>query len=582
MQENFGDDNKELPGVGYPPQEAAGYTGESKVMPGGNIRGAPAGAPAERIDAPVPEKIVTAPRKPAFQNLERNFASRSDEWREPSYRQTYETTSDMYTPGIYANPQYPRKRGTETEPGVKERGSGSWAGRFVRVACLVLVCAILSGAATYGVMEYRFNRGDFTVVNQVVLGGSTDIQQSNGISSPVSSGGAGMSAEDIYTMACTQVVSITTKAGNLGGMFGSMIPSTATAVAGSGFIISSDGYILTNYHVVETSYINDLPLSVFLINGIEYQAKVIGYDIDNDVALVKIDATGLNPAVIANSDLINVGQTVYAVGNPFGELVYTMTEGIVSARDREVSVEGKTINTFQLSAAVNSGNSGGPVYDTNGEVIGIVTAKPMANSVEGIGFAIPINDAIEIAAELIEFGYITGRPLLGITAQTVSSAHAEYWGWVVGTRVMSVLEGSAAEKAGIIVGDIIIGLGDTNIDSMDTLKFALRKYKAGDTEKLTVWRNGDEVELTITFDEDLSAGQVRSLQTVAQDEAQDTDPQATVPPDRIPIEKDPSEKEPHFILPSIIEPSEKTPVPSEEGQQEEEAQKSDIQEFPTP
>ena len=126
---------------------------------------------------------------------------------------------------------------------------------------------------------------------------------------------------------------------------------------------------------------------------------------------------------------------------------------------------------------------------------------------DGIGFAIPINDAIVIAAELIEFGYITGRPLIGISARSVTSANAEYWGWVVGARIMTVVESSAAEKAGMIVGDIIVGLGETEVDSMDSLKFALRRYRAGDTTTITVWRDGEQMELTITFDEDLSAGQ---------------------------------------------------------------------------
>jgi len=211
--------------------------------------------------------------------------------------------------------------------------------------------------------------------------------------------------------------------------------------------------------------------------------------------------------MIGDSNRIRVGQTIYAVGNPFGDLVYTMTDGIVSALDRVVSVERKSINTFQFSAAVNSGNSGGPIYNTYGEVIGIVTAKVIRGNVEGIGFAIPINDAIEIATELIEHGYISGRPLIGITGQTVSPAHADYYGWVVGAYVRAVVPDSAAEVSGIVVGDIITAIFDIEIDSMDALRFALRSYTAGDTTTITVWRNGEEVDLTITFDEDMYAGQ---------------------------------------------------------------------------
>ena len=482
---------------------------DSQQFSDGLSRGAPAGAPAERIDAPSPEKIVnTRFRLPTY-NFEQGYELRPNEWHEPIYSQSYETMSNMYTPGINTYERASRKRGAETGAEQPQKQRSEQFGKAVRAACLILACAVLSGAVSFGAasraIEYRINRGDFNVVNQVVLGGSSDIRQNGGLSTNVSTAGTGMSAEEIYIMACTQVLSITTLAQSKGNP----IQVVPTAVAGSGFIISSDGYILTNFHVVESAYSYDLPLVVTLNDGTEHGATVIGFDKNYDIALIKISATGLNPAIIANSDYINVGQTVYAVGNPLGDLVYTMTDGIVSARNREVTVEGKTINTFQFSAAVNSGNSGGPVYNTNGEVIGIVAAKPMRSSVEGIGFAIPINDAIVIAAELIEHGYITGRPLMGITAQTVSSAHAEYWGWVVGARIMSITEGSAAERADMKVFDIIKILGDTEVDSVEMLISTLRRYRAGDTTTLVVWRDGEEIELIITFDEDLAAGQAR-------------------------------------------------------------------------
>ena len=509
MYNGYNNENREYFGFGHDPEERTDAQWGVQAKPENFEWGAPAGAPAERKDAPIPEKMNNLPRRFPRYSLEQGFAPRSDEWSEPIYTQMHETMSNMYTPGIYVDPQHSRKRGNDLT-GRKPKVRTGRLGRFLRVACLVLLCVILSGAATYGVMEYRIVRGDFTVVNQVVLGGNADSQNSGRLTSSVTTAGAGMLAEDIYIMACTQVVSITTKSESVGGIFNSVIPGTSQDVsAGSGFIISNDGYILTNYHVVEMAYNHNLPIVVAINDGSEYEAQVIGFETNNDVAIIKIEATGLNPAIIANSDLINVGQTVYAVGNPFGELVYTMTDGIVSARDREVSVEGKTINTFQISAAVNSGNSGGPVYNSNGEVIGIVTAKPMRNSVEGIGFAIPINDAMEIAVELIEHGYITGRPLMGITALTVTSANAEFYGWVVGAYVRSVNEDSAAEKAGIIVGDIITGLGDTEVGSMEALIIALRRYRAGDTTDLTVWRSGEDIRLTITFDEDLGAGQAK-------------------------------------------------------------------------
>ena len=440
--------------------------------------------------------------------IEYAAAPQTGGWSEPSYSAAYETTSGMYTPGIFVDQPISRKLAAETETVYRKREPGGRLVGFLRAVCLVIICAALSGASAYGVMEYRLRRGDFNVPNQVVIGGAgPTIQQSVGLAAPVATAGAGMSAEDIYDIACSHVVGIKTEMPSSANAFGTQIQGSTTAVSGSGFIISSDGYILTNYHVVETAYLQNLPLIVCLNDGVEYEATVVGYEALSDVALIKIDAVGLSAAVIANSDNIRVGQKVYAIGNPFGDLVYTMTDGIISALDRIVTVERKNINTFQFSAAVNPGNSGGPVYNTNGEVIGIVSVKIMGSSVEGIGFAIPINDAIVIASELIEHGYITGRAFMGITAETVNRAHAEYYGFVEGAYVRSVVEESAADEAGILFGDIIIRLGDDEITTQESLVYTLRKFRAGDTTTLVVWRSGNEIELTITFDENMTAGQ---------------------------------------------------------------------------
>lgn len=463
-----------------------------------------AGAPAERADAPV--RPDTAPRLPqGFQDVSRD---ERDAWRDPVYSSAQETTSGMYTPGIYVDQPVSRKRAMETESDHKSRERDGRLGGFLRAVCLVVICAVFSGVASFWVVEYRLRRTDFNPVNQVVIGGAGAAgQQGASLTSPVATTNAGMPAEDIYDIACSQVVGIRTEMPAGVNMFGAQIQGPTTAVSGSGFIISSDGYILTNYHVVESADSGNLPLIVCLNDGTEYEATVIGYETLSDVALIKIDAVGLNAAVIANSDNIRVGQNVFAVGNPFGDLVYTMTDGIISALDRIVTVDGKRINTFQFSAAVNPGNSGCPVYDTSGEVIGIVSLKVMGSSVEGIGFAIPINDAIIIASELIEHGYITGRAFMGITVETVNRAHADYYGFVEGAYVRSVSEDSAAERAGLLFGDIIIKLGEDDIDTRDSLIYTLRKFRAGDTTTLTVWRSGKEIELTITFDENMTAGQ---------------------------------------------------------------------------
>ena len=459
-------------------------------------------------------------------SLRRRGDARPDEWREPSYSEPsysepHDSTYAMYTPGISVNPPYSRKRVSEAEPEHKERQRSGRLGRFARAACLVMLCVSLSAAAAYAGVSYRISRGDFGVVNQVVLGGaSSAAQQGDGYFTSAAADG-GMAPQDIYEMALTQVVGIITDVPNAGS-FGSMDAMGSSTISGSGFIISADGYILTNFHVIEQAQQSALPLTAVLHDGTVFDARIVGYDKANDVALLKIEATGLNPAILSNSNNIRVGQSVYAVGNPFGDLVYTMTDGIVSALDRIVTVDSKAISTFQFSAAVNSGNSGGPVYDKDGEVIGIVTAKLMRGSVEGIGFAIPINDAIEIASGLIEHGYIAGRPLIGIVAQTANSGHAEYFGWVVGAYIRSVNPGSAAEKAGLMVGDIITAIGGSEVDSMESLRTALRKYRAGDTTTLTAWRSGEYVEVAITFDEDLAAGQP--------EQQQQAPPQQQIPP----------------------------------------------------
>jgi len=427
--------------------------------------------------------------------------------------------SNMYSPGVFVSPPYPRAYANTSERSGTQRPRSGRLGGFLRAVCLVIVCSLFSATAAYIVMDYRFDRGDFATTNQVVLGGNnSDNRQEGNYTTPVAAHPNSISAQDIYDIARTQVVGIITETP---GLFGDIDPFGSTPVSGSGFIISSDGYILTNFHVIELAYYQELPLSVILNDGTSYDAEVIGFEQNNDVAVLKINASGLNPALIGNSENIRVGQTIYAVGNPFGDLVYTMTDGIVSALDRVVSVEGKSISTFQFSAAVNRGNSGGPIYNTEGEVLGIVTAKVVRGNVEGIGFAIPINDAIDIASELIEHGYISGRPLIGITGQTVSPGHADYYDWVVGVYVRSVAPDSAAESAGLAVGDIIIGLDDERIDSMELLRFALRSHKAGDTTTLTIWRNGEKIDLTITFDEDMYAGQP---QTRPPPEAESPDP----------------------------------------------------------
>ena len=483
------------------------------------------GVPRERIDAS--ETFYTSPPAAApdadHAKLESTAptppsgvmeAFEYGEWWEPSLTQVPPQAPQMYSPGIGMPGPYPAKieEGRKDDE-INSRRRGPVG--FVRALCLVVVCAIVSIICAYGVLELRVRNGDFNASPQVILGAGP--AENRPQPQAVVAAPGTMLAEDIYDMACRQVVSIRTTMTSPGTaqrpsrneLFPDefIIPRLAT---GSGFIVSTDGYILTNFHVIEEGRNQGWQISVQLFDGRSYPAAIVGYDRDSDIAVIKIDADGLEPVTIGNSDYIRVGQRVYAVGNPFGNLIYTMSEGIISARDRVITVEGKTITTFQLTAAVNPGNSGGPVYNTSGEVIGVVTAKFMSSTVEGIGFAIPINDAISIARSLIAHGFIEGRPLMGIRGQSVRYVHAVYFELVEGFEIHTVNEGSAAEAAGIQVGDIITYLDGDRVRSFEQLTLAMRRFNAGDTTTITVWRDGRDYTLNITFDENLDAGRPSS------------------------------------------------------------------------
>ena len=339
-------------------------------------------------------------------------------------------------------------------------------------------------------------------IHSIKLGNSGAAQSSSGL------GGA-----QIFEMAKEQVVGITTEVTyqNFFGM------SSSSAVSGSGFVISEDGYILTNYHVIETAYSNNLDITVMTYDGTKYTAAIVGFESGNDIAVLKIDATGLSPVAFGNSDEITMGETVYAVGNPLGELAYSMSTGTVSGLDREIVTDESVvgINMFQIDAAVNPGNSGGPFYNGHGDVIGIVTAKSGATNAEGLGFAIPSNDASSIADDLMTKGYVTGKAYMGVRLdERYNAMYAEYYNMPLGAYVYSVDNGSAAERAGLQAGDIITKLGDTEISSYTDLKAAVRAFSAGDSVDIVLFRAGESIVVSITFDEARPAGIVESSNEV--------------------------------------------------------------------
>lgn len=275
---------------------------------------------------------------------------------------------------------------------------------------------------------------------------------------------------------------------------------------GSGFVIDSEnGYILTNFHVVEQCK----DVAVTFSNGDSYTAEIVGGDEINDIAVLKIKAENLKHVTIGNSDNIKIGSDLLVIGNPLGDLTFTMTRGIVSGVDRAINTGEYTINTFQTDAAINSGNSGGPAFDPTGAVVGIVSAKYAATGVEGLGFCIPINDAMRIARDLVEHGFVTGRPNFGITVSDSSGFEysTDEWGrrviveTVKGAKIEEVGKDSCAEKAGLQPGDVVTKFDDTKIETANDLINAKNKKKAGDVVTLELYRAGEKVTVTVTLDE---------------------------------------------------------------------------------
>ena len=357
---------------------------------------------------------------------------------------------------------------------------------FVKIVALCLVCTLLGGLGG-GIGVSLASGGNVAEI----MSGSRQVTQVD--TKSVNTGDV-LTMSQIYALYADATVGISTESSST-NVFGQI---TSVAASGSGFIITQDGYIVTNYHVIEDAN----TVTVTCYDGSKYDAKIVGYDSDADIAVLKVEATGLSTVVIGNSDNTNVGETVAAIGNPLGELTYTMTSGIVSALDREINIDGTPYNMMQIDAAINPGNSGGPLFNTYGEVIGIVTAKYSDSSVEGLGFALPINDVTALITEIMENGYVAGKPYMGISATTMTSDAAARYNMVEGAYVYTVESGSCAEKAGLKSGDIITAMNDTKITSLSDLIAAKREYKAGDTVALTVSRDGTSLKLSLTFDEE--------------------------------------------------------------------------------
>ena len=368
------------------------------------------------------------------------------------------------------------------------------SGVAMKAAALAICCALVGGVCGGALGAKLVPAGNKASGSSIVLQGSREntVLDVKNIDTSKQ-----LTAAEVYAQNVNSTVGITTSI-NSTNFWGY---TTTAAASGSGFIISEDGYIITNYHVIEGAS----SIKVTTYSGDSYDATVVGYDESNDIAVLKVNATGLSPAVIGDSDNMNVGDSVVAIGNPLGELTFSLTSGAVSALNREVTLSnGVTMDLIQTDCAINSGNSGGALFNMYGEVVGITNAKYSSSSnseasIDNIGFAIPMNRVYDIVKSIIEKGYIA-KPYIGVSAADVS-AETQAYGLPEGAAIKSVSEDGPAAKAGLQVNDIVTKVGDRKITCANDLVDAVSEASAGDVLKMTVYRSGSTVEIEVTVGE---------------------------------------------------------------------------------
>lgn len=374
-------------------------------------------------------------------------------------------------------------------------------GKRVARSAVALVLAAAMGFAG-GFVGAKFGGSGKVVIQQVAPSSTADSASGSDSSiTAASSSGSSLTTEQVADLVSPSVVVITTEqvVYSQWSWYGQ---NQVESGAGSGVIISSDGYILTCAHVVDGA-----STITVTIGDKDYTATLVGEDTTSDIAVIKIDADGLTPATVGNSDSLKVGQSVMAVGNPLGELGGTVTSGIVSALNRSVSIQSSssvnTMSLIQMDASVSPGNSGGGLFNMNGELIGIVNAKSSSSDAEGLGFAIPINDAIKVAQDLLENGYVTGRPYMGITYLAVTDAQtaAQLGVNAYGIYVVDVVSGGPADKAGLKAGDRIVSIDNTEVAQKTDLGTLMQEHSAGDTLSITVARDGQMQTVSLTLGE---------------------------------------------------------------------------------
>ncbi len=408
--------------------------------------------------------------------------------------QTYHQPSQEYRYQPQTQPPVkPKKAKKERKPIWKPILAGVLAVALVAGGCLITAAAVNSqweqrNAETVNMLTAKIEALESQLTPSGGSGGA--------IAAPLPAAGEAMTPSQLYNYSVNSVVAISTTVQTT-GFYG----TTEGSASGSGFILTEDGYVVTNYHVVESA----TAIEVILHDDTAYTAQLVGHDATNDLAVLKVEATGLPTAALGSSSALNIGDMLAAIGNPLGELASTQTIGYVSGINREVSTDNTIISMIQTDAAINPGNSGGPLFNMQGQVIGITTAKYSGTtgsgaSIEGIGFSIPIDDVIPIINDLIEYGYVTGA-YLGVTVQNTDAESAAMYGLPTGAYIVSVEEGAAAQRAGIQPKDIIIDLGGYSVGNITDLTRALRNFKAGDVTTVTLLRGGREMTLDITLDE---------------------------------------------------------------------------------
>ena len=390
-------------------------------------------------------------------------------------------TAYDYSKNYTQDPQQQPPEHHNAPRSAKNGGGKKWALRIAAGAACLGVCF----GTGYGgaVLAMRNNSANRVVTNMVQRTDGTAVVSNNDFSA--------VSAKVAPSVVVITTESMVTSNNWFGGQY-------VQSGAGSGVVLTEDGYIITCNHVVSGA--NNIKVS--LNDGTEYTATVVGGDSTTDVAVLKIDATGLTPATIGDSDSLAVGQSVLAVGNPLGELGGTVTGGMISALNREVTIEDQTMSLIQMDASVSPGNSGGALFNASGDLIGIVNAKSSGDYAEGLGFAIPINTAYNVAMDLIQSGYVTGRPQLGISVITITDAAtaARYGVTSAGIYISQVNPGSGAEKAGLQAGDRIVSVDNVLAETANDVVSRVQEKSVGDTVSLQVARKGQlitvEVELT--------------------------------------------------------------------------------------